>query len=184
MALCFGIIDGEEKAAVARNLAESVRSEKHRVLAGTLGARFIPRALAENGYAGDAFMMLTQKEYPGWGNLIARGATSLWEMWDGSASWNHIMFGDVSAWMYRYLGGLSPAAPGFSAVNIQPCLIPTLDWVNTSYDTPRGKVLVSWQKTSGEVKCHVELPAGVTGHVKLAGLEKEISGTADLTVSL
>ena len=162
MALCCGIVEESEKAAVAANLVKSVREANHQVWAGTLGSRFTPRALAENGYVEDAFKMITQKEYPGWGNIVAQGGTSLWEFWNGQTSRNHIMFGDISAWMYRYLGGIAPAAPGWKAISFKPNFIPQVDWVNTRYESAAGEVKVEWKRSGSKVECSLSAAANVS----------------------
>ena len=60
------------------------------------------------------------------GRLGAEPATTLWELWDsdqqgpGMNSRNHIMFGTVGSWMYKHLLGVTPLAPGFGSVRVQP----------------------------------------------------------------
>ena len=137
MALYFGIAPAEERQRIADALVQLIRRENHRVLDGIQGAKFVPRALAEYGYAEDALQMIIQPEYPGWGNLVKRGASSLWENWKGNSSLNHIMFGDVSAWMYRYLAGMTPTAPGFRKVRIKPCFVAQLSEVSATTNSLR-----------------------------------------------
>ena len=45
--------------------------------------------------------MATQTTYPGWGEWVARGATTMWETWTGDSSRNHHMYSDVDAWFWR-----------------------------------------------------------------------------------
>ena len=50
--------------------------------------------------------------------MIDRGATTIWETWkesDNVYSNCHPMFGSVSEWFYRWLGGIQPDPenPGF-----------------------------------------------------------------------
>ncbi len=50
--------------------------------------------------------------------MIDRGATSIWETWqesDNTYSNSHPMFGTVTEWYYRWLGGIrpNPENPGF-----------------------------------------------------------------------
>lgn len=96
-------------------LSRSVENAHCKADFGVLGAKYVPRVLAEYGRIDLAYRLLTQTDFPGWGHWLKRGATSLWENWDGSGSRNHIMFGDVSAWMYHFLAGIrpDPEQPGF-----------------------------------------------------------------------
>lgn len=89
-------------------LAQAVREDQYRANFGIIGAKFVPRVLAEYGYIDDALALFLQQEYPGWGYCLKQGAVSLWENWQGTSSQNHIMFGDCSAWMYEYLAGFKP----------------------------------------------------------------------------
>lgn len=182
MALMCRIVNEDEKAAVAANLVRAIRSEKHRVWAGIQGARFILRALAENGYAEDACQMLIQPEYPGWGNLVANGATALWEMWHGKASRNHIMFGEPSAWMYRYLAGISPLTPGFRKVRFAPGFVSQTDFVRAEHLAPVGKITARWQRENGNIHCHFTIPEGVTGVVDLPGMRREFRESCTFTI--
>ncbi|MBO5668518.1 MAG: family 78 glycoside hydrolase catalytic domain [Lentisphaeria bacterium] len=181
MALMCGIADDGEKAAVAANLVSSIRNENHRMLAGIQGARFILRALTENGYAADACQMIIQPEYPGWGNLVANGATALWEMWNGKASRNHIMFAEPSAWMYRYLAGISPLAPGFAKVRFAPNFVPQVDHVRAEHLAPAGKIAAEWRRTGNTINCCFTLPDGISAVVELPGITREISESTEFT---
>ena len=59
-------------------------------------------------------------ELPGWGWQVDHGATTLWENWNGKDSQNNIMFGDISAWMYQYLGGIRPLKETPGSAMIMP----------------------------------------------------------------
>jgi len=183
MALVYGIVHEEERAAVTAALAESVRRERHRMVAGILGARFVLRALSENGCAEDACRMIVQPEYPGWGNLAAQGATALWERWDGKASRNHIMFGEPPAWMYRYLAGISPLEPGFRRVRFAPNFVSMVNQVRAEHLAPAGRIVSEWRRENGVVRCRFEIPSGVSALVELPGMSGEIHETSEFTVA-
>lgn len=104
--LWFGL--SPESASTLDLIKKATIKNKARALFGIFGAKYTPRVLAENGEIDLALEYFIQEDYPGWGNWIKEGATALWESWEGDASKNHIMFGDVSAWIYRYLGGFRP----------------------------------------------------------------------------
>jgi alpha-L-rhamnosidase len=84
------------------------------------------------------------------------GATSLYETWDvtrriGDASLNHPSMGAVSAWMYKYPAGirLSPDAPAFKKILIQPCFLSDLDFVEASHESMYGTIRVDWRREEG-----------------------------------
>ena len=170
-ALYFGFVSEHEAERSAEVLAQQVRQQQHKANFGILGAKFVPRMLAEYGYADDAFEILTQREFPGWGWQIDKGATTLWENWNGLNSQNHIMFGDISAWMYQYLGGIRPQlqAPGFRKFVIQPCFVKKLDHVTAKHSGPYGRITSCWERFGGKIKCQFEIPAGSSADIILPG---------------
>ena len=161
---CALFFNLDNSPALAGHLAEQVRANAHKADFGIVGAKIIPRILAEYGYIQDAFKLYTQTEYPGWGNWMIRGATTLWEKWDGSASQTHIMFGDFTAWCFSFLAGIKIISPGFKKVSIRPADIPEAGDYEFSYRTPYGEISV---KKSGrdifctvpdEIDCDILLP--------------------------
>ena len=183
-ALYFHLAE-QDRELTARKLAELVRARQHRADFGILGAKYVPRVLADYGFAEDAFRMITQPEFPGWGYWVKQGATSLWEHWNGCSSQNHIMFGDISAWMYQYLGGATPCfeTPGFRRFRLRPCLVPQLDFVKMSHETPHGPLRVSWQRTAEGVRCDFEIPENCTAVLELPGRKaEEVRGKLSRTV--
>jgi len=182
MALTLNVVPEKYRQAVADNLVKMVRAKKHQVWVGIQGAKHVPRALVENGYPEDAFQMLVQSEFPGWGNIIARGATSLWETWTGLTSRNHIMFGDVSAWMYRYLGGIIPTGRGFSTFRIQPYFLAEVKDACTEHQTPHGLIRSAWKRGKGKkVTLKLTVPDGTVATLALPGRKEEILQPGEYT---
>ncbi|MBE6356547.1 MAG: hypothetical protein E7058_05490 [Lentisphaerae bacterium] len=171
LALISGIVPEKLRQKVAFALVSRVREAGHKALVGTVGARCVPRALAEYGYPQDAFKMFTQTAYPGWGFMAENGAASLWELWNGSCSRNHNSFCDVYAWSYRYLAGFSPAEPGFRRISIRPCLIPQLDSFAAAYQTPHGQLSIRWERTGKKINCAIRIPDGCTADIILPDQE-------------
>ncbi|MBO5924040.1 MAG: glycoside hydrolase, partial [Lentisphaeria bacterium] len=170
-ALYFKFISGKAAEKSAEYLAGQVRSQQHKANFGIYGSKYIPRVLADYGYIDDALEIVTQKEFPGWGWQIAQGATSLWENWNGKGSQNHIMFGDISAWMYQYLGGINPLAetPGFKKFIIKPGFAAKLDYVAVRYNSPYGTIQSKWQRRGSSIECEFDIPEGSTADIILPG---------------
>ena len=183
-ALYFNLVDKNNIEKSVKWLVEKVRNGQHKADFGILGAKYIPAVLSDNGYADDAFEMITQQEFPGWGWQIKNGATSLWENWNGTNSQNHIMFGSISAWMYQYPGGLQPLteAPGFRKFLIKPCLVKKLDHVDCSYASPYGKIRSQWERKNGKINFHFEIPAKSEAEIILPG-EKITGVTGEMEFS-
>ena len=143
----------DNSSLLAEHLVNQVRANAHKADFGILGAKVIPRVLAEYGYIEDAFKIYTQPEYPGWGYWLAQGATSLWERWDGSSSLNHIMFGDFNAWCFSYLAGIKIKEFGFKSILLSPADIPQCGNFSFSYRTAYG--IISIRKEGKKFYWHV-----------------------------
>lgn len=168
-ALYFRITPEDKRQKTADVLAEKVKANGCKADFGILGAKYTPRVLADYGYADLAFRLLTQPEFPGWAHWLNMGATTLWENWSGVASRNHIMFGDISAWMYEYLAGISPDDnhPGFKHFSIRPRLIEGLTWVKAKHRCEFGEISVSWQTADREFKMDVTIPPSTSATLTL-----------------
>ena len=166
-ALYQGLVEEAEKDAVVKRLVDTVKANGGKPDFGILGAKYVPRALAENGHVELAYQMIIQPEYPGWVNWLKMGATTLWENWDSSSSRNHIMFGDISAWFYQYLAGITPDPenPGFKHFIIKPHSVAGLDWIKAEHDSLYGKIKVAWRKTGRKTNLEVQVPQHTTATV-------------------
>jgi alpha-L-rhamnosidase len=170
-ALYFELAEESNRSKIAENLVKKVRANNHRTDFGILGAKYVPRVLADYGYADDAFKLITQTDFPGWGYWVANGATTLWENWSGADSQNHIMYGDISAWMYQYPAGLSPLkeAPGFKKFVIKPEFINALSFVRMRYESPCGLIRSEWKREKDKIICEFEIPQGSSADITLPG---------------
>lgn len=168
IALEFDLAPQSVRRSAAARLDRLVRDNAFKPYFGILGSRAVPRALADAGYVETAFRLFLQPEYPGWVHWLRQGATTLWGNWHGEASRNHIMFGDVSAWCFRYLGGLVPdeAHPGFSAVTLRPRPVPQLSSFRMRHDTPYGRISVEWMWRNGEFHVNATVPEGIEYHLE------------------
>jgi alpha-L-rhamnosidase len=169
--LYLDMVPADRKDRVVASLVQSVvRVQDYHVDTGILGTRYILDVLTENGQAEAAFRMATHKSYPGWGYMLAEGATTLWERWEkltGFAmnSQNHIMLGSIDAWFYRVLAGLSPLRPGWQVVRVRPHILGDLEFVAASVDTVAGRVASSWRLNQAAFALEVAIPVGAAGEV-------------------
>ncbi|MCB0632150.1 MAG: family 78 glycoside hydrolase catalytic domain [Lewinella sp.] len=163
-ALHWGIVPAELREKVAARLAERVEADKQHIDVGLLGTKTILNALSENGYADLAYRVASRSAFPSWGWWIVNGATTLSENWDLEAgsdiSRNHIMFGEISAWYYKALGGIKPdpAMPGFKHILLEPHFVVGLDQFEASHDGPYGTILSSWQRNGEVITYRVTIP--------------------------
>jgi alpha-L-rhamnosidase len=140
---------------------------------GLLGTKAILNALSENGYADLAYQLAAREKFPSWGWWIVNGATTLYENWPINAasdiSMNHIMFGEIGAWMYKALGGIKPNAekPGFKEVLVQPNFVKGLDHFSATHKGPYGIISSAWKRTETGILYTVTIPPNSTAALHL-----------------
>ena len=175
--LYWGIVPDSLRATVARNLAQRVK-EDGQMDVGLLGSKTLLNALSMNGYADMAYQLATRESYPSWGWWIKNGATTLYENWriDGNKdiSLNHIMFGEISAWMYKTLGGIYPdvSAPGFKHIVLKPHFVSGLDRFEARHMAPNGEIISAWKRKKGYVEYTVTVPSNSSATLYLENVSE------------
>jgi len=143
---------------------------------GIRGTPYMLEVLSDRGRADVAYTIANQKTFPGWGYMIERGATTIWEHWaysDNTYSHNHPMFGSISGWFFRSLAGIRPApdAIGLDRIVIRPRLVDDLQWVKASYDSVRGTIRSDWERTGDGLEMTVAVPVGTMALVHVPASE-------------
>jgi alpha-L-rhamnosidase len=116
------------------------------------------------------YRVANQRDFPGWGYMLSKGATTLWETWAYPASGpsqNHPMFGSVNEWFYRSLAGINPLAPGFKKIQIKPQPVKDLSWVKGDYESVMGPVHSGWIKTDSSFVLDVSIPVNSSAEIWL-----------------
>ncbi|SEW54030.1 alpha-L-rhamnosidase [Chitinophaga arvensicola] len=171
VALYWGLVPEAMKSKVADKLAKRVAADNFHLDVGLLGTKSILNALSENGYADVAYKVAAQRTFPSWGWWIMSGATTLFENWDINASSdlsrNHIMFGEIGAWMYKGIAGIKPdeAAPGFKNILLSPGFVEGLDHFEASHESPYGKIVSSWKRNGNTITYNVAVPPNASADV-------------------
>ena len=128
--LRFNLLPESLRAEAGDRLADNIRRRGTLLSTGFLGTPFSLDVLTDTGHADLAYSLLLRTEYPSWGYMIRKGATTMWERWNGDVgdvsmnSYNHYAFGAVCGFLFRRVAGISPAAPGFKRILIKPALDP------------------------------------------------------------
>jgi len=172
--LYHGIVPEDELDAAMDSLLNAVsKGPSGHFSTGIFGTKYILEALSEYGSPDMVYEVVNSTSFPGWGYMIDRGATTIWETWeesDNTYSNCHPMFGTVSEWYYRWLGGIrpDPAYPGFREFFLAPGTPEGLDSVNCSYHSPFGRIVSNWKRT-GQGNCVFEMtiPEGSSANVEL-----------------
>jgi alpha-L-rhamnosidase len=110
--------------------------------------------------------------------MQARGATTIWERWDGIRpdgsfndpgmnSFNHYGLGSVGDFLYRQIGGLGPASPGYASLLVAPKPGGGLTSARSAYETPYGNAVSDWSVSAGTLTLRVTVPAGASATVRV-----------------
>ena len=177
-ALAFDLVPDAARTAVTEQLASLVREAGTHLGTGFLATPYLLPALADNGQLDLAYDLLMQDSAPSWLVMVDRGATTIWEDWnglgpDGSAqgSLNHYSKGAVISFLHRYTAGLrqAPGSAGWERVIIEPRPGAGLTSASTSHHGPQGLIEVGWTIHDGVLTLTATVPAGTTADVRLPG---------------
>jgi alpha-L-rhamnosidase len=170
LALAFNLLPENLKTKAAERLAEDVKNFKH-ITTGFVGANLISQVLTDNGYLDLAYMLLNRKEYPSWLYPITRGATTIWERWDGIKpdgsfqdpgmnSFNHYAYGAIGNWLYRVVAGIEidPEHPGYKHIIIRPRPGGGLTSASANHQSSYGKIESSWKIENKQFNLSVAIP--------------------------
>lgn len=133
-------------------------------------------------YLDAAYKMLRNKEIPGWLYPVTKGATTIWETWEGYdpdgqpfASHNHYAFGAVMEWVYRYMVGIDTVsgAPGYKKFAIHPCPGGGISHAQATIETVRGKIACKWALEDGRFVLDVSVPANTSAEIVLPDFVRE-----------
>jgi len=165
--LYFGIVPDADKKAVFNNIVNKITIDANsHISTGVIGTQWLMRGLTDFGRPDIAYHIAANDDYPSWGYMVKRGATTIWELWNGDTaapamnSRNHVMLlGDLISWFYQDLGGIKANEPGFKTIIMKPAEVAGLDSVNAYYETPYGLVKSNWKKHDKQFDWSITIPA-------------------------
>lgn len=168
------IIPEDEMGAAEDSLLKAVSiGPSGHFSTGIFGTKYILESLSQRFPADLVFNIVNSTEFPGWGFMIDRGATTIWETWkesDNTFSNCHPMFGTVTEWYFRWLSGIrpDPSNPGFKKFMLAPKTPIGLQYVNSSYNTPFGQIVSNWKKEqNGSFRYEMKIPSGTQANIEL-----------------
>lgn len=164
-AIAFDLLDEEEKKQAAADLNELVKAADYHLNTGFLSTPSLCGALADYGYTETAYRLLLQDTMPGWLYAVKKGATTIWENWDGinekgevKASLNHYSYGAVCGWLFEGVCGIHLQD---GKITIKPHPNKALQYARAVYQSPVGEIVSGWRYDGDEVIYEIRTPANV-----------------------
>lgn len=175
--LYYSMLSPEDKKKTAANLSRLIRANDYHIGTGFPGTPYVLFALADNGYADDAYRMLLTDTCPSWLYEMKVGGTTIWERWDalredgtcntgkedgtgGMVSFNHYASGAVGDFLYRRVAGIEALEGGYKRFAIKPLPGGGLTYAKGEVMTPYGKIKSAWEIRDGKFILDAEIPVG------------------------
>ncbi|MBW8880398.1 MAG: family 78 glycoside hydrolase catalytic domain, partial [Asticcacaulis sp.] len=182
LALHYNLVPDALRQSAAANLKADI-DRRGMLTTGFLGTPFSLDVLSEAGYARTVYDLLLRTTYPSWGYMVAHGATTVWERWNGDTgdvsmnSYNHYALGAVTGFVFRRIAGIAPLDPGFRTFIVDPVLDPRVKSGGGDYDAMPGRISTDWtQGVDGAFSLAITVPANTTARIRLPGGRVQESG--------
>lgn len=187
--LALNLLPEDKKQEAADRLNQIVIENGYHIGTGFLSTPYLCEVLTKAGYIETAYKMLSQTTSPSWLYPVTKGATTIWESWEGYdkdgepfASHNHYSFGSVMEWVYRYMVGIDTyiQTPGYKKIKIQPMPGGGITYAKASIDTVRGNVSCGWKKENNIFIVEFTIPANTTADIILPEFVESVSESSGL----
>ena len=175
--LAFDLVPGSERQRVFNHLVQKIEQEtKGHLGTGLIGGQWLNRVLTDYGRPDLVYRFATNTAYPGWGYMVQKGATTVWELWNGDTadpamnSGNHVMLvGDFGIWLYEDLAGIrsDPAQPGFKHIIMKPHPVGDLKFAQAAFRSPYGLIRSAWQRQEETFRWQVTVPPNTSATLYL-----------------
>ncbi len=179
-ALYCGMVPEELRKLASQHLIERFQADGGKLTTGNIGTKYLLETLSECGQIDLVFDMVNSEEYPGWGYMLANGATTLWERWEnetgnGMNSHNHPMLGSIGGWFYRHLAGIRPLpdSDGFDRFELAPNFATKLNEVDAAYDSFAGRIESHWKREGEHIIWKFSVPANSRAFVRIPGVSEQ-----------
>jgi hypothetical protein len=167
--LALGMVPENERTAVLDALVKDIRAHQNHTTSGEVGFHYEVEALLAGGRSDVLLDMLERTDAPSYGYILAQGATSLTEAWDGGHSQDHFMLGSAEEWLYRGLGGINVdlSREGAVRVVLHPNVVGNIAWSRAHYRSVLGEIESEWHRGAAATVYNFTVPANTTATIEI-----------------
>ncbi|WP_420112301.1 family 78 glycoside hydrolase catalytic domain [Pseudactinotalea sp.] len=163
-----GVLDARHRDRAVQRLLTLLREGQNQLTVGEIGLPAALRTLAAAEEHEQIYRFVTQTAGPGYGQMLADGATALIEHWTGMRSRksaNHFMLGAVGTWFLESIAGFKQAPDGvaWDRAVVSPRPLASVPTASLTFDSPAGAYEVGW--VADEVGLQVRLAVPAAGEV-------------------
>ena len=184
LALHLDLLPEADRLKAIEHLLERLADRDWHLSTGFLGTPHLLSTLTDLGRLDLAYQLLLTDTQPSWGYMVKRGATTMWEAWDGwdeeihargltHGSLNHYAFGAVGEFLYQTVAGIDvdPERPAYKHIIFRPRLGGGLTYARATHESIHGTIESDWRIEGGAFSWRITVPANTTGtvYVPLAG---------------
>ena len=160
--IAFGLLEGDEAQCAADELNRLVEQNGCHLNTGFLSTPDLCRVLADHGHAETAYRLLLNEDCPGWLYAVKKGATTIWETWDGVRpdgtvhdSLNHYAYGAIAGWLFDGVCGIQLHN---GELVIAPKPHPSLGCAWAEWRSPIGRIQSGWKYDGSRLVLDISVP--------------------------
>ncbi|HDR8061135.1 TPA: alfa-L-rhamnosidase, partial [Bacillus cereus] len=180
LVLLFELVKDNVKEKVFNRLIELLKANKNHLTTGFIGTPYLNVILSKFHRHDLACKLLFHEDYPSWLYQVKKGATTIWEHWDGVKedgtlwndsmnSYNHYAYGSIVEWIYRYIVGLEvdETKPAYKHFYVQPHFDSNLEWIRVKRETAYGEIKVEWRVENEQAFLQIFVPPNTSATLRI-----------------
>ena len=187
-AIALDLLNEDEKRQAAADLNQLVVEKDYHLNTGFLSTPSLCQVLANYGYVETAYRLLLQDTMPGWLYAVKKGATTIWENWDGinekgevKASLNHYSYGAICGWLFAGVCGITVEG---QKIQIKPTPHRLLSHACAVYQSPCGEIASGWKYMGDEIVFEIRIPSNTEAEVILPDHSRRLLGPGEHRIDM
>jgi alpha-L-rhamnosidase len=173
LALFSNIVPDSLRPAVLEHLEKDLMGEHPYFNIGSFSRyQYFHVLFAQPQFHEIIYAILSKTSYPGYGYFIAKGVTTLPEVWEinhSHCALIHTSYAGISSWFIKCLAGIEPNIdnPGYRTFDIHPNVVKNLSYAKAELESPYGTIKSGWRKENGKVIYEISIPIGSKANIYL-----------------